>query len=80
MVRTMSTEKKLDAEDVTAIHYSNKVAGDTQEELARRYGVSEATISRYVRQIESEIEAMQTTGREYYDARMEAYEAFKRTY
>ena len=76
----MTAQKKLTADEITTMHYSNKEAGDTQKELAQRYGVSSATVSRYVSQIEREIEAMMKTGRDRYDARMEAYESFKRTY
>ncbi len=74
------TQKKLSAEDITTMHWSNKVAGDTQKELADRYNVSQGTVSRYVSQIQQEIDAMMKTGRDEYDARMEAYGSFKHTY
>lgn len=73
-------QKKLSADDITTMHFSNKVQDDSQAQLAVRYDVSQATVSRYVSQIEQEIEAMQLHGRDYYDARMEAYESFKHTY
>ena len=73
-------QKKLSADEITTMHYSNKVAGDTQAAIARRYGVSQGTVSRYVSQIEEQIQAMEKQGRDSYDARMEAYESFKRTY
>jgi len=73
-------QKKLTADEITTMHYANKVAGDTQASIARRYNVSQGTVSRYVSQIEEQIQAMKKQGRDSHAARMEAYDSFKRTY
>ena len=68
----------LTADEITTIHHSHAVLGDTYSRLANRYNVSESTIGRHVRRIEEEIEAQTIHGVDRSEARRRAYEGVER--
>lgn len=67
--------QKLTPDEMTTIHHSAKVMGDTYDRLARRYDVSPATIGKYVREIEAEIDAQTIHGVDRSEARRRAYQS-----